>query len=348
MPDRRADRTEDFQFIPVSELLASHKLIRRLEPEPRISVDALLERERPQLPAQEPEPVVVSARSRRHAPLVLGAAAVVAVLCSALVATYLMGRHGDQDTPPPAAAPENITGAKVFQPDAIKASIVPGGNQGVDQDNHINGTETDQTADEYGTGEYEPASTVPGPGDPGDPTAPADQAAPVGPDAPAGPHAPAGPGAQVPAGSQSGAQAQGTPSGSAGVGAAPGQAPGAAAAPAPQAPASPPTVTTTTADPVISTIKAFYAALPSDPATAYAMLAPSVRDGTLEQFAASWMGVSSVVVQSVKPAGPNAAVVRVTLLRTDGTSLVTNQRIVVSTGPTPMIVDARLLSASLA
>jgi hypothetical protein len=334
LSDRRADRAENREFIPVSELLASHKRIRRVEPEPQVSVDALIERERrprrPRLPAQEFEPVVVAARGRRHAPLVLGAAAVVAVLCGALVATYLVGRSGDQDAQP-AAAPENISAAKVFQPDAINASLLTDNGKAAGPGG---GADADQTE----PGEYEPDGQAQEPTDPAAPDVPPAEELGV----------PAQPDTQeAPAGSQSGAQ--GAPAGSAGSGAAAaaGQSTAAAAAPPAQRAASSPTTTTAT-DPVTSTIMAFYAAAPSDPATAYAMLAPSVRDGTLEEFAASWQGVSSAVVQSVKPAGPNAAVVRVTLLRTDGTRLVTNQRIEVSTGPNPTIVDARLLSASLA
>jgi hypothetical protein len=72
-----------------------------------------------------------------------------------------------------------------------------------------------------------------------------------------------------------------------------------------------------------------------------------VRDGTVAEFVKSWEGVVSATVRGATPAGAHAAVVQVSLLRTDGSRLVTTQRIVVGGGPQPRIVAARLLSVSV-
>lgn len=100
-------------------------------------------------------------------------------------------------------------------------------------------------------------------------------------------------------------------------------------------------------DPVLGPILTFYAAAPNEPATAYALLHPSVQEGDFEDFADSWKDVLRADIENATPDGRNAFVVQVLLVRDDGSRLVTRQRIEVGTGRKPKIVDATMLSVEL-
>jgi hypothetical protein len=302
----RYHRDQNTQSVPVAELLAANKRIRNVEPEPELFVDALLQHEQSSGPISAPQPAGPPANRSRHAPLVLGVAAAAAVLAGTLVATQTMSRpDGANSKAVPAAAPEHITGAKVFKPDVIRATL-----------------NTSRQGGQVGTG---------------------------------------GSDRQAPAGQAQQPVDQGMPGAAAGGEAAPAQQPGVISAGTPRATQSAApllggaSASTTNqsglldpiTDPILGPILGFYSTAPAQPAQAYQMLAPSIQDGTADEFARSWDGVSNAQVQDATPDGPNAMVVRVSLLRVDGTWLVTQQRIVVNSGSTPKIVDAQLLSVSL-
>lgn len=100
-------------------------------------------------------------------------------------------------------------------------------------------------------------------------------------------------------------------------------------------------------DPVFGIVTTFYRTAPTAPADAYDLLGPRLRAQGYQAFAASWAGVERATVDAIRQDGPNAALVSVSLERTDGTVLRTVQRMVVGIGPRPLIEDATLLSASL-
>jgi hypothetical protein len=305
----RYHRDQNPQSVPVAELLAANKRIRNVEPEQELFVDALLQREQSSGPVTAPQPAVVPVNRSRYAPLVLGVAAAAVVLAGALVATQTMSRPDEAGSKSaPAATPEHITGAKVFKPDVIRATLNT--NRHGARDRHTK-------AGHVGTGS--PDHQAQHPTDQGVPGAVA-----------GGEPAPAQPGtisATTPRTTQ--------PTG-------------------PLLGGTPPATTTNQGGlldpitgPILGPILGFYSTAPAQPAQAYHMLAPSIQDGTADEFARSWDGVMNVQVQEATPDGPNSMVVRVSLLRVDGTWLVTQQRIVVGSGTAPMIVDAQLLSVSL-
>lgn len=344
MADRgRFRRDVNPQSIPVAELLAAHKRVRNAVPdepvfaepmEQRLPREERQQREQRQQPSRPvraprapraPQPMVATApKDKSYVPRVLGVAASVAVLSAALlVVTQSLTGHQEPVSTAPAAAPEAITGAKVFRPDVIKASL---------------GTEAASAPDQSGK------DAAKG----GDPAAEGGQPA-------------AGGAVQQPANRQSqpGQQQQ------APAPAAPTQTQPAQPQPQPQLPTvNPPATTTSTAqggglldpildpilnplDPIIGPILGFYSAAPTQPTEAYMLLDPEIQDGTADEFASSWSEISDAEVLGAQPDGRNAMVVQVELVRIDGTRLLTEQRIVVGSGPRPRIMDAELLSVRL-
>jgi len=293
-----------------------------------VHVDELLLRER-----RWPRPSGTSrpaAGRRRRRSLVLGAVAVTVLFGVLGVAGALTG----QDMPAPAAptaAPENITGAKVFRPDVIKATLRGGGTGGQGGHNGAGGAPDGDNAGSGGSGGAGRAG--------GGQDAAGDGG---GLDAAGGTEAP---GRGGPDGATADAQGQPAAPGT-GTTEAPGQQPPATVQQAPATTTGTATPLTPGSDPVLNTILQFYATAPSQPAIAFELLHPSVQDGTLAEFAASWQGISSAQVVGATPDGVHAMIIRVVLLRTDGTSLLTTQRIEVRGGARPRIVDAQLLSAA--
>lgn len=346
MADRgRYHRDECSPSIPVAELLAANKRIRRVEPEPQLPLDRRLPPRPPRDPIGQAEPIAAAPAGRRHAPLVFAAGAAAAVLAGALVANATIDAAGP-GTIAAGAASEHITGAEVFRPDVIGAALDGGRTVAVPS--------PDGDAGAAGVGA--PGVEAPGVGAPGV----------------------EGPGVEGPgAGVAGSGVADEAVAGAAGAGEVPpgggdaGQPPGTgmpqdapsagsasvATTPATTTSAAPQTTSGTAGtsepglavpitDPVLSVIVRFYAAATSDPAAAYAMLAPSVRDGDAADFARSWAGVVAADVVQATPAGTNAMVVQVVLLRDDGSRLRLTQRIVVGNGG-KKIVEAELLSVSV-
>lgn len=99
-------------------------------------------------------------------------------------------------------------------------------------------------------------------------------------------------------------------------------------------------------DPVLDTVSAFYRNVAISPRRAFALLDKPMRGAGYQEFRTGWTDVERVSVDSIRSDGPNAALVTVSLTRTDGTVLHTMQRVLVTPGTTPRIADARLLSAS--
>lgn len=124
------------------------------------------------------------------------------------------------------------------------------------------------------------------------------------------------------------------------------QPPPARAAPPPPPPAPHRQSSEPAVDPVLDTVSAFYQNVAVSPRQAFALLDTSMRGAGYQEFRTGWTDVEQVTVDSIRSDGPNAALVTVSLTRTDGTVLHTMQRVLVTPGDTPRITDARLLSAS--
>lgn len=308
------------QSVPVSELLAAHKRVRRTEPEAQVSVEELRRRERPTRPNNPARPTgaalspIAPSRPVRQLPRVLGVAAAVIALSAALV-VVAQGLTGSPDTDvagPMPNTPQAITGAKVFRPDVIKAAVSATAAAA--------GAEPETAIED---GRQAAASGAP---------------------------------AQPPARAQRQSPAPGSRPAATQTDAAPNLSTGPSAGPSAGLPTQGPdgglldpilNPLLNPLDPVIGPILGFYAAAPSQPAQAYQLLDTSVQDGSAEDFASSWSGVMEADVRSARPDGPNAVVVQVALVRVDGTRLLTEQRIEVRRGPKPKIIGARLLSAIL-
>lgn len=117
-----------------------------------------------------------------------------------------------------------------------------------------------------------------------------------------------------------------------------------AVAPPPPAPDNRPTGSE--GNPVLATVRAFYQQVAVSPRQAFALLDPQMRGSGYKEFRSGWTGVERVTLNNIRLDGPNAALVTVSLERSDGTVLHTLQRVQVTPGAEPRITDARLLSAS--
>jgi hypothetical protein len=88
----------------------------------------------------------------------------------------------------------------------------------------------------------------------------------------------------------------------------------------------------------------FFATAPTDPTTAFSLLAPEMQTGGLREFKVSWQGVRTATVEKVVPDGNHAARISVLYAWEDGRRVRTEQRLVVSRGVEPHIKDATVLS----
>ncbi|HEY0636068.1 MAG TPA: hypothetical protein VGD67_00325 [Pseudonocardiaceae bacterium] len=334
MPDRGQNhRDETPDSVSVSELLAASKRSRDGS-EQQIRVERPREQEpSPRTPMLVPD----EPRTGRTLPRVLGVAAAMAVLAGSLVATQMFMNGEQVTTTQVAAGPEHIRGAKVFRPDLIRASLntdsaaepadgpsdaltdgapgAPAGEPGSADRSGNRGNTSDSTLDAEGAPEVQQPAEQPAPNQP-----PAQE-----------PTARPAPTSTPSSGSGTGGSGTGT-SGTGGSGGLLG-------------PVLDPLKPVT--DPILGPILGFYAAAPEEPTQAFALLDPSVQDGTIDEFAQSWEDVSGTEVRGAVKDGDNAFVVHVSIIRLDGTTMLTKQRIVVGDGPSPKIVDAELLSVSL-
>lgn len=349
MADRgRYNRDDKSPLIPVAELLdaSKHGDENEAEREQQVLAEALLNK-KPR-PGQSPfavgtadQPAVV-AQPGRLAPRVLGVAATVAMLAGALIATQAF--NGANDHGSVASGPEHIRGAKVFRPDVIRASLNTGGDSDVPRPEAwepADGTDPGQAgagaqngSGGAGSGELADGAPMADPAAPGQQSAPGQQGRPGGaapttnggllPNLPLPQLPPLLPG-----------PATTTTNGGSG-----GSASGGLLGPILD-PLDPIT------DPILGPILGFYAAAPQEPATAFGLLDTNVQEGTVDDFARSWGDVRSTDVENATRDGDNAFIVQVSMLRFDGSRMLTRQRIVVGNGPRPKIVDAQLLSVSL-
>lgn len=99
-------------------------------------------------------------------------------------------------------------------------------------------------------------------------------------------------------------------------------------------------------DQTLDTVISFYEMAAVSPEQAFGMLDPHMQGSSYRDFKQAWDGVVRTTVHSITPDGPNAALVRVSLERKDGSVLHTLQRVLVTPGPQARIIDAQLLSAS--
>ncbi len=347
----RFHRDQNDPLIPVAELLDANKRSREVEQQQQVRAEALV-REEPRdvkspFAVRGPgEPIVVPSEPSRTAPRVLGVAAAIAMLAGGLLATQTFTTN-DHDAASVASGPEHIRGAKVFRPDVIRASLNTGGDTDIGRPA---GAEAWEPADGTDPGGAAGAGGSGGSADSDNPDAQAGGAA-----------------GQAAAPGQQGAPAQQRPQSPPPTSAAGGILPN-----LPLPPLNPPAAPTTTAgggsggsggtggllgpildpldpitDPILGPILGFYAAAPAQPTTAFALLDPAVQEGTVDDFAHSWRDVRSTEVENATPDGDNAFIVRVSMLRLDGSRMLTQQRIVVGNGPRPKIVDAQLLSVVL-
>jgi hypothetical protein len=88
----------------------------------------------------------------------------------------------------------------------------------------------------------------------------------------------------------------------------------------------------------------FFATAPTDPTTAFSLLAPEMQTGGLREFKVSWQGVRAATVEKVVPDGNHAARISVLYAWEDGRRVRTEQRLVVSGGVDAHIKDATVLS----
>jgi len=343
----------DENLIPVAELLDANKHTREAEQQQQQEqrqqkrAEALVRKEA--VKAESPfavrtpdEPRVAPSKPSRTAPRVLGVAAAIAMLAGGLLATQTFTKDG-VDAGIAAAGPEHIRGAKVFRPDVIRASLNTGGDSdagrpvpdawepadGTDPGGAANGSNSD---DAGAAGSGGAADAADGPA--GQAAPPAQQGGQARPNSPA-PTTTAGgllPNLPLPPLNPPATTTNGGGGG--------GQSSGGLLGPILD-PLDPIT------GPILGPILGFYAAAPQEPSTAFALLDPAVQEGTVDEFAHSWRDVRSTEVEDATPDGDNAFIVRVSMLRLDGSRMLTQQRIVVGDGPRPKIVDAQLLSVLL-
>jgi hypothetical protein len=325
VPDHgRTHRAENSNSIPVAELLARPRATSRAGQAPPqgpgpVFVDHLLHRE-----GHGPE------RRTRQLPRIVGAVAAVAVLSGALMATTQALRP-PSDAEPAAesvAAPQHITGSKVFRPDLIRASINEGAKAGAAQP--APDAQRPEAADPARPAPENPAGdpAQPAPGDPAEPGDPGEGGGLTVPTT----TAPAPP--QVPVPTTRPAPTTTTSSRSGGSG---GSGGGLLCGTLP--------VLDPLVCPLVAPVQSFYEAAPTEPEQAYSLLDSSLQADGVDTFAQSWDGVASATVDSASPDGRNALKVQVTYVRDDGSKVVTLQRLVVRGGDEPKIVEAELLSA---
>lgn len=312
MPDPgRNRRAENPRAIPVSELLARRRPTRHPgDPEPgHVFVGALLEREGHR-----------ADRPVRQMPRIVGAIAAVAVLSGVLMATTHSLRSPDDGQVVDLAAPQHITGSRVFQPDLIKESLE-------EQLSKADEAERSAESADSSTDAQTPATEAPGDvadGDDGD-----------SPGQPEQPDQPEDPGARgVPPTSDAPAPK--------------------AEVPAPtMEPTQPPAAPTTSSQsgglvcntlPILCPVLGFYETAPDQPQQAYQMLDTSMRDSDVQAFARSWDGITEATVDEAEAAGGDRVEVQVTLVQEDGSRLVAVQLITVSLGEQPRITNAELLA----
>ncbi|MBP2476249.1 hypothetical protein JOF53_005121 [Crossiella equi] len=96
--------------------------------------------------------------------------------------------------------------------------------------------------------------------------------------------------------------------------------------------------------PILDPITNFLTSAPDQPEQAYAMLAPDMQQGGLEEFKENWDGVESATVADSKADGADAAIVTVDYRWADGRTLRVEQRMVVEKLQRK-ISDARVLSS---
>lgn len=99
-------------------------------------------------------------------------------------------------------------------------------------------------------------------------------------------------------------------------------------------------------DPVLRTVTTFYQTASTAPADAFALLGEGMRGHGYESFEASWVGVGDVRLDAIHGAGPQAALVTVTLVQSDGGVLWTVARVEVGPAPDRRVENATLLSAT--
>ncbi|WHT18816.1 hypothetical protein N8J89_37890 [Crossiella sp. CA-258035] len=97
-------------------------------------------------------------------------------------------------------------------------------------------------------------------------------------------------------------------------------------------------------DPILDPILGLLTKAPSQPEQAYAMLAPEMRTGGVEEFKADWAGVESATVAESRPDGADAAVVTVDYRWKDGRTLRVEQRMTVDKVQRK-ITNAKVLSS---
>lgn len=117
--------------------------------------------------------------------------------------------------------------------------------------------------------------------------------------------------------------------------------------PASQGSGTPGTQTTAGGAPeeITALVDTFFATAPTDPNSAFSLLAPQMQAGGLPDFQASWRGVRAATIEKVVLDGNHAARVIVLYAWQDGRRVRTEQRLVVSGGVDPHITDAAVLSA---
>ncbi|MGO1054129.1 hypothetical protein [Crossiella sp. CA198] len=265
---------------------------------------------------------------------VLGAAAGVAVLCGtvALGITYATYEDGPKT---PAAAQQNlsgIVGGKALSPNAINAQTgqegggeQPGGGTGGDQpggqgSNGGNGGQGGQGGQQGGAGT--------GGGQQGGNGGTGNGGGQQGGNPGGGSTDPAPTGGQT---SQTGvpATSAGKPTSS---------------APKPTSAAPTSSKSGGILDPILDPILGLLGKAPDQPEQAFAMLAPEMRGGGVEEFKADWAGVESATVAESRADGVDAAVVTVDYRWKDGRTLRVEQRMTVDKVQRK-ITNAKVLSS---
>ncbi|MCO1576533.1 hypothetical protein M8C13_12305 [Crossiella sp. SN42] len=97
-------------------------------------------------------------------------------------------------------------------------------------------------------------------------------------------------------------------------------------------------------DPILDPILGLLSKAPDQPEQAYAMLAPEMRTGGVEEFKADWAGVESATVTESRADGADAAVVTVDYRWKDGRTLRVEQRMTVDKVQRK-ITNAKVLSS---